>query len=229
MASLNPSEPAILKLISDESTEWYLPSKHSTRTSTTGKPCTPPCAIVSSMPFSTAGMNWRGMAPPTILSTNSKPAPRSSGSTRRQATPNWPWPPRLLLVLALGLGLAGDRLAVGDPDVLGVDVDAELALRAARGRRPGGSRPCPAAASGGSRRCARRTSAGSSSWSRWRAVRQLVLVGLGAGLDGDGQDRRAAARSAAPRTGVPLGASVSPVPVSASLATAAMSPAGDAR
>ncbi len=26
MASLNPIEPAILKLISDESTEWYLPS-----------------------------------------------------------------------------------------------------------------------------------------------------------------------------------------------------------
>ena len=28
IASLKPSDPAILKLISDESTEWYLPSKH---------------------------------------------------------------------------------------------------------------------------------------------------------------------------------------------------------
>ena len=36
IASLNPSDPAILKLISDESTEWYLPSKHVTFTSTTG-------------------------------------------------------------------------------------------------------------------------------------------------------------------------------------------------
>ena len=36
IASLNPSEPAILKLISEESTEWYLPSKHVTFTSTTG-------------------------------------------------------------------------------------------------------------------------------------------------------------------------------------------------
>ena len=36
MASLNPSDPAILKLISDESTGWYLPSKTVTRTSTTG-------------------------------------------------------------------------------------------------------------------------------------------------------------------------------------------------
>ena len=51
MASLKPSDPAILKLISEESTEWYLPSKHSTRTSTTGKPWTPPWPIVSSMPF----------------------------------------------------------------------------------------------------------------------------------------------------------------------------------
>ena len=42
IASLNPIEPAILKLISDESTEWYLPSKHVTCTSTTGKPSTPP-------------------------------------------------------------------------------------------------------------------------------------------------------------------------------------------
>ena len=85
--------PAILKLISDESTEWYLPSKQVTFTSTTGKPKTPPCSIVSCTPFSTAGMNWRGIAPPTIASTNSKPVPRSSGSTRRNATPNWPWPP----------------------------------------------------------------------------------------------------------------------------------------
>ena len=99
MASLKPIEPAILKLISDESTEWYLPSKHSTRTSTTGKPWRPPPVIVSSMPFCTAGMNWRGMAPPTILSTNSKPPPRSRGATRSQATPYWPCPPDCFLYL----------------------------------------------------------------------------------------------------------------------------------
>ena len=36
MASLKASDPAILKLISDESTGWYLPSKQVTCTSTTG-------------------------------------------------------------------------------------------------------------------------------------------------------------------------------------------------
>ena len=36
MASRKASEPAILKLISDESTGWYLPSKQATWTSTTG-------------------------------------------------------------------------------------------------------------------------------------------------------------------------------------------------
>ena len=36
IASRKPSEPAILKLISDESTAWNLPSNSVTRTSTTG-------------------------------------------------------------------------------------------------------------------------------------------------------------------------------------------------
>ena len=40
MASRNPSEPAILKLISEESTEWNLPSNTVARTSTTGNPYT---------------------------------------------------------------------------------------------------------------------------------------------------------------------------------------------
>ena len=32
-------------------------------------------------PFWTLGMNWRGTAPPTTLSTNSNPPPSGSGST----------------------------------------------------------------------------------------------------------------------------------------------------
>ena len=44
-------------------------------------------------PFSTAGMNWLGIAPPFTLSTNSKPSPRGSGSTFRNTSPNWPAPP----------------------------------------------------------------------------------------------------------------------------------------
>ena len=52
----------------------------------------PPCSTWRT-PFSTAGMNWLGMVPPLTASTNSKPPPRSSGSTRRYTSPNWPAPP----------------------------------------------------------------------------------------------------------------------------------------
>ena len=104
IASLNASEPAILKLISDESTEWYLPSKHVTCTSTTGKPYTPPCSIVSSTPFPTAGMNWRGITPPTISRRRTRsPIPRGSGSTRSDGDAELAVAAALLLVLALGL------------------------------------------------------------------------------------------------------------------------------
>ena len=54
---------------------------------------------------------------------------------------------------------------------------------------------------------------------------ELVVVGLGAGLDGDRRAPTGGASTAGTRTGMFFGASVSPVPVSASLATAAMSPA----
>ena len=63
----------------------------------TGKPYAPPTAIAWRIPFSTAGMNWRGIAPPTMRSSNTKPAPRSSGSIRTCATPNWPCPPLCFL------------------------------------------------------------------------------------------------------------------------------------
>ena len=43
--------------------------------------------------LSTAGMNWCGITPPFTASTNSNPAPRGSGSTRRNTSPNWPAPP----------------------------------------------------------------------------------------------------------------------------------------
>src|SRR5436190_1222602 len=38
-------------------------------------------------------MNWCGITPPTILSTNSNPAPCSVGSTSIVHTPYCPWPP----------------------------------------------------------------------------------------------------------------------------------------
>ena len=44
-------------------------------------------------PFSTAGMNWRGIEPPKMSSTNSNSPPRGSGSNFTLQSPNWPWPP----------------------------------------------------------------------------------------------------------------------------------------
>ena len=163
------------------------------------------CSIVSSTPFSTAGMNWRGMAPPTIWSTNSKPPPRSSGSTRRKATPNWPWPPVCFLYLPSASASWRDRLPVGDLHVLGLDLDAELALQALGARSPGGSRPCPTAASGGSRRCARGGGRGPRPEQAVQRGGELVLVALRLRPDGDGEHRLPAARTAATTTGGALG------------------------
>ena len=85
--------------------------------------------MVSMTPFSTAGMNCRGIAPPTILSANSKPVPRSSGSTRRNATPNCPWPPVCFLYLPSASAFAGDRLPVRHLDVFGLDLDTQLPVQ----------------------------------------------------------------------------------------------------
>ena len=74
-ASLSASEPAILKAISDESVSWYLPSTSVALTSTMGKPALTPDSSASSIPFSTAGMNSEGTAPPLIRLTKSNPSP----------------------------------------------------------------------------------------------------------------------------------------------------------
>ena len=86
-------------------------------------------------------------------------------------------PAGLLLVLALGLGLVGDGLAVRDLHVLGLDLDAELAVQRARARCRGASRPCPRAASGASPRCARRGARGPR-----RARRCSALASLSSSL-----------------------------------------------
>ena len=144
---------------------------------------------------------------------------------RSHATANWPWPPRLLLELAFGLGLAVDRLAVRDAHVFGVDLDAELArellerdrqVRLAHAAQHGLVRLgvavdaqdrglLPGAGAARSRACPRRPST--------RALIATASTGSGGG---DRFDLEAS---------VPFAVSTSPVPVSASLATAAMSPA----
>src|ERR1041385_5295166 len=102
-------------------------------------------------------MNLLGITPPTMLSTNSYPAPRASGEIRIQQSPYWPRPPHdlahdlapppgpgrrdpdpavavlappaaLLLVLPLALGEALDGLPVRHLRAHQLGVDAVLPL-----------------------------------------------------------------------------------------------------
>ena len=75
------------------------------------------------IPFSTAGMKFFGIEPPKMSSTNLKSEPRGSGLSRILQSPNWPWPPGLLLVPPVRLGRALDRLPVRDLRLLEVDLD----------------------------------------------------------------------------------------------------------
>ena len=62
---------AVWNAISDESTGWEAPSLSTHCTPTIGKPISGPFLTASLKPLSQAGMNSRGMMPPTISSTNS--------------------------------------------------------------------------------------------------------------------------------------------------------------
>ena len=100
MASLNPSEPAILKLISDESTEWYLPSNTVTLTSTTG--IAEHAALLHRLVHALLD---RGdelprdrAADDLVLELEARRRARAA-STRTNATPNCPCPPVCFLYL----------------------------------------------------------------------------------------------------------------------------------
>ena len=81
------------------------------------------------MPFSTAGMNCRGIEPPKMSSTNSKSLPRGSGSTLILQSPNCPWPPVCFLCRPCASVGDRDRLAVGNARRLQVHFHAEAALQ----------------------------------------------------------------------------------------------------
>ena len=87
----------------------------------------PPLAIASSMPFCTAGMNCRGMAPPDDLVDELEAVPALERLDAHEGHPELPVAAGLLLVLALRLRLPGDRLPVGDHHRLGLHLDPELA------------------------------------------------------------------------------------------------------
>ena len=92
---MSANDPAIWNAASEESTLCALPPIRVTRRSTIGCPCTPRSSWVRT-PFSTLGMNCRGTAPPTTLSTNSNPPPSGRGSTSIWATAYCPCPPDCL-------------------------------------------------------------------------------------------------------------------------------------
>ena len=81
------------------------------------------------MPFSTAGMNCRGIEPPKMSSTNSKSAPRGERLDLDLAVAELAVAAGLLLVAAVRFGRGLDRLAIRDARRLQVDVDAEAALQ----------------------------------------------------------------------------------------------------
>ena len=157
-------------------------------------------------------MNWRGIAPPTISSTKTKPAPRSSGSSAEVDHAELAVAARLLLVAALGLGRRGDGLPVGDPQLLGDHLDPELAGEPLDDDLEVGLPAAPQHDLVGLVVAAAPASAGSSSWRRCRAVisRSSSPVRLRAGW----RSRASAAESSIGGTthrAVHRGARVSPV------------------
>ena len=110
--------------MSELSTLCDLPSTRVTRRSTTGCPLRTPRSIWAITPFSTLGMNWRGTAPPTTLSTNSKPDAGRQRLDLDVADGVLAVAAGLLDVPAVAPAGAGERLAQRDHQLAGLDVDA---------------------------------------------------------------------------------------------------------
>src|SRR5207245_1273491 len=98
MASLKPTEPALLRVISDWATLWYLPSKHVTRRWTTGKPTRPPCSIVPRTRSPPAGLSRRGLDTAPVCHGSATPVPLAAGLRLRgdgHGAPRLGWSDRL--------------------------------------------------------------------------------------------------------------------------------------
>ena len=164
------------------------------------------------------------MTPPTILSANSNPAPRSLGSTSIQQMAYWPCPPvcftcrpwawTLALIVSLYGTLAG-RVATSTPNL--------RFMRSTIVSMCASPMPYMTVSWVSGDRSTR--SVGSSSCTRARAVESLSSSPFDFGSMA--MARRGSGRSSGVSVAVsPLATSVSPVAVWASLATAPMSPAG---
>ena len=174
-------------------------------------------------PFSTAGMYWRGMAPPTTCVVELEALAPTERLELQVDDAELPVAAGLLLVPAFGFGRLRDGLPVGDRTSSTLDLDAELARQALEDDRQVGLAEPARTVWWVSSSC-RTTSAGSSSRSRCRADMSLSSSPSTAGGRRPGA-RAAGSRAAGTRPGVPLGASVSPVCGRPSLGTATKSPA----
>src|SRR5438552_12753212 len=89
-----------------------------------------PCGSTSRMPFSTAGMKFRGITPPTTPSSKLEALTAAERPELEPRVAVLSAASRLALVLALRLGRALDRLLVGHLRRLQLHLGAELALQA---------------------------------------------------------------------------------------------------
>ena len=106
--------PADTNATSFESTAWYLPSYTMTRTSCNGKPAIGPAASTCSTPFSTAGMNDVGIAPPFTAFDELEAGAARQRLDAQEHLAELARAAGLLLVAMMALGRRGDRLAVRD-------------------------------------------------------------------------------------------------------------------
>ena len=128
IASLKPSEPAILKLISDESTEWYLPSKSGDAHVDDREPVDAALLhrLVHALLDRRDELPRDRAADDLVLELEADASLQRLDAHERDA--ELAVTTGLLLVPTFGLGVGGDRLAVRDLHVFGLDLDAELAL-----------------------------------------------------------------------------------------------------
>ena len=181
--------------------------------------------MASRTPFSTAGMYWRGMAPPTTSSWKAKPSPRPSGSMRRWHTRTGRGRPTASCSVPRRRRRHGDRLAVGDDgrssrstvtpncgvQPLEGDGQVDLAGHAEHGLV-------------GLVDAGRPASDGILLAEPLQGGHELVVVGPRRGPDGHRQRRRLGLGEGM-TTGVPLGARVSPVACRSGGGRATKSPA----
>ena len=121
---MNALRPAETNATSLESTGWCLPSYTLTRRSCSAKPAIAPSVSTWRTPFSTAGMNWPGITPPTTSSTNSKPDAALERLDAQVHLAELTGAAGLFLVPAMTVGRTRDRLAVGHARRTGLDRDA---------------------------------------------------------------------------------------------------------